>query len=72
MGYLQQQQIQQLQQVLQIIPGQLAQVHQVIQVALQQIQQQSLGQPTGAGGFAVTPQWGVAPQIFGAQQGQVM
>jgi len=72
MGYLQQQQIQQLQQVLQIIPAQLAQVHQVIQVALQQIQQQSLGQLTGAGGFAVSPPWGVASQIFGAQQGQVM
>src|SRR5262252_3994913 len=66
--YVQQQYIQQL---VQIVPAQLAQLQQLIQLVAQQLQQQPLGQVAGAGGFAVTP-WGITPQPFGAQSGQVM
>jgi ABC-type transporter Mla subunit MlaD len=67
--YIQQQQ---LQQLLQIVPAQLAQLQQLIQAALAQLQQsgQPLGQMAGAG-FAVSP-WGITPQFYGAQPGQVM
>jgi hypothetical protein len=57
--YLQQQQLQQVQQLLQPIPG-LQQPSQF---------QQPFGQTFGAGGFAAAP---IAPQVFGAQPGQVM
>jgi hypothetical protein len=69
------QQIQQLQQVqllLQQIPTHL---HQLIQLGLRQSQQppqfqQPLGQVPGLSSY--TPQWGISPQIFGAQPGHVM
>ena len=75
--YLQQQQLQQVQQLLQSIPGQLYQLQQLIQFVPQQIPQlqqpsqfqQPFGQTFGAGGFAAAP---IAPQVFGAQPGQVM
>ena len=69
LGYVQQQYIQQIQQALQVIPIQIAQLQQVIQIALQQNQQQPLGQLAGAG-FGVAPPWGITPQFFGAQSGQ--
>jgi hypothetical protein len=83
-SYLLQQPLQQIYQVLQMLPHQLQQIQQLeyiqqqqlqqlIQIVVQQVQQsqQSLGQMTGAGGFAVTP-WGITPQPFGAQPAQVM
>src|SRR6266511_658950 len=71
---------QQLQQVLQAIPAQLAQLHQLIQLVPQHIHQmqqpsqvqQPFGQIPGVGGITATPQWGISPQIFGAQPGYVM
>ncbi len=77
---VQQQQLQQLQQVLQAIPAQLAQLHQLIQLVPQHIHQmqqpsqvqQPFGQIPGVGGITATPQWGISPQIFGAQPGYVM
>jgi len=68
--YVQQQQ---LQQLIQFVPSQLVQLQQLIQIVAQQLQQiqQPLGQGTGVGGYAVTP-WGITPQAFGAQSGQVM
>jgi hypothetical protein len=67
--YVQQQQ---LQQLIQFVPAQLVQLQQLIQIVAQQLQQiqQPLGQGAGAG-YAVTP-WGITPQAFGAQSGQVM
>ena len=78
--YVQQQQLQQLQQILHAIPAQLAQLQQLIQFVPYQIHQmqqpsqvqQPFGQLPGVGGFAGTPQWGISPQVFGAQPGQVM
>ena len=68
--YVQQQQ---LQQLIQFVPSQLVQLQQLIQIVAQQLQQiqQPLGQGTGVGGYAVTP-WGITPQAFGPQSGQVM
>jgi hypothetical protein len=68
------QQLHQLQQILQIVPAQLQQLQQLIQYVPQQIQhlQQTSQQPfgqTGLGGFSP---WGITPQGFGAQSGQVM
>ena len=71
--YLEQQQLQQLQQVqqlVQLIPHQLAQVQQLIQSAPRQIQPvQSFGQIPGLGNSLP---WGIQPQMFGTQPGQVM
>ena len=68
--YVQQQQ---LQQLIQFVPSQLVQLQQLIQIVAQQLQQiqQPLGQGASAAGYAVTP-WGITPQAFGAQSGQVM
>jgi hypothetical protein len=74
---LQLQQLQQIQQLIQLIPAQIGQLQQLIQVALRQGQQpspfqQPLGQTPGLGSHALTSPWGISPQIFGAQPGQVM
>ena len=70
------QELQQLQQIVQLLPGQLQQIQQLIQYVPQQLQQlaqlhQPIGQSTGLGTFAGTPQW-FNPQAFGAQPGHVM
>ena len=74
--FAQQQQLQQLQQILQIIPVQLAQLQQLIQhvpLQLQHLQQTGqLQQPFGQTGFGGFTPWGITPQAFGAQPGQVM
>jgi len=66
------QQLQQVQQLVQLIPAQL---QQLIQLGARQGQQpsqfqQPFGQVQGLGSYA--PQWGISPQIFGAQPGHVM
>jgi hypothetical protein len=68
------QELQQLQQIVQLLPGQLQQIQQLIQYVPQQLQQlqQPIGQSAGPGTFAGTPQWGLNPQAFGGQPGQVM
>lgn len=72
------QELQQLQQIVQQVPAQLQQLHQLIQLVPQQLQQpspfqQPFGQSAGAGSFAATPPWGIAPHhAFGAQPNQVM
>ena len=79
--YVQQQQIQQLlhhvQQLLHLVPGQLAQLQQLIQYVPQQIQQLQQASPQQGlnqipGGFGATSPWGLTPQIFSPQPGQVM
>lgn len=68
--YLQQQQIQQVQQLLQVIPAQISQLQQFVSQVVAQAQQTpaSYGQLAGT---SFTP-WPTAPQLFGAQPGQVM
>jgi hypothetical protein len=71
------QELQQLQQIVQLLPGQLQQIQQLIQYVPHQLQQlsqlqQPIGQSAGLGNFAGTPQWGLGPQVFGAQQSHVM
>jgi hypothetical protein len=68
---LQLQQLQQIQQLAQVIPAQIGQLQQLIQVASRQ-GQQPLGQTPGLGSYGLTSPWGISPQIFGAQSGQVM
>lgn len=72
--YLEHQQLQHLQQVqqlVQLIPHQLAQLQQLIQSGPRQIQPtQPFGQIPGLGS-SIAP-WGIQPQAFGTQPGQVM
>ena len=69
-----------MQQILQTIPAQLQQLQQLIQFVPQhihqgqqsQVQQPFLQVPPFGVFSPTTPQWGVAPQVFGPQPSHVM